>query len=121
MSIDKNNVTVETLQNMADRALNNIFGEFAPFIRSGNMDDLPGVNQPMGSPSANQEIELPDLDFDSFRTKVTFHPYRTARVFGTRISLNRYNEDVRNFEHKLADAAVVSTYNHSAYTIDTEG
>jgi len=51
-------------------------------------------------------------------SKVTFHPYRTARVYERFINIDRCSDEGRKFEEMLAKKAGVTPDNHTAYTLE---
>lgn len=57
-----------------------------------------------------------DLTFSV--NKVTFHPYRTASVRDRFIEIDRYTDEARAFEERLAKEAGANLDNHTAYTVE---
>lgn len=58
------------------------------------------------------------VDFEKiYIKKVTFHPYRTARVFNRFLSIKRNSNVGKELENKLAKMAGTCQDNHSVYSI----
>lgn len=58
------------------------------------------------------------IEFEKiYVSKVTFHPYRTARVFNRFLSIERKSDVGKELETTLAKKAGVNPDNHTVYSI----